>query len=97
MTVEDFVKNGCLQEINRQLLHPRGLALAVEYDDDGKLIGFHNTIIEKPDWKFDFAHMSDKDFQEAMFKQDAFEALHSNVRQTLRIESEGYIVEPVKK
>lgn len=97
MTVEEFVNTGCLQEINRQLLHPRGLALAIERDEENNIIGFHPNIIENPYWKFDFANMSEEEFSQAMYKQDAFEALFPPSRQDERIEREGYLVEPVKQ
>lgn len=35
MSVKDFVEIGLLQEVNRQFLHPMGLALEVVIDDDG--------------------------------------------------------------
>lgn len=35
MDIDEFVRLGFLQEVNRQFLHPHGLALAVERDDDG--------------------------------------------------------------
>lgn len=34
MDVKEFVEFGYLQELNRQFLHPLGLALAVTVDDD---------------------------------------------------------------
>lgn len=34
MPLGEFITSGCLQEINRQLLHPRGLAMAVHFDAD---------------------------------------------------------------
>lgn len=36
MSVEEFRTLGFLQEVNRQFLHPRGLAIEVMIDDDGK-------------------------------------------------------------
>ena len=36
MSVEEFRSLGFLQEVNRQFLHPRGLALEVIIDDKGK-------------------------------------------------------------
>ena len=35
LSVKKFRELGYLQEINRQFLHPMGLALAVEVDEDG--------------------------------------------------------------
>jgi hypothetical protein len=35
MSVNEFVEQGFLQEVNRLFFHPRGLALSVWEDDDG--------------------------------------------------------------
>lgn len=35
MSVEEFLRLGFLQELNRQFLHPAGLAISVSIDDDG--------------------------------------------------------------
>lgn len=35
MSVKEFREQGYLQEVNRQFLHPRGLALEVVVEDDG--------------------------------------------------------------
>ena len=35
MSIRDFIELGYLQEVNRQLLHPLGLALEVTQEDDG--------------------------------------------------------------
>lgn len=36
ISIKDFVEEGYLQELNRQFLHPLGLALSIQIDDDGK-------------------------------------------------------------
>lgn len=36
MSIKEFRESGYLQEVNRQFLHPLGLALMVIIDDDGK-------------------------------------------------------------
>ncbi len=33
--IKDFVELGFLQELNRQFLHPAGMALSVQVDDEG--------------------------------------------------------------
>lgn len=35
MDIEEFQEEGYLQELNRRFLHPLGLALEVEVEDDG--------------------------------------------------------------
>lgn len=37
MRLEEFVSLGLLQEINRQFLHPMGLALSVKIEEDGSM------------------------------------------------------------
>lgn len=37
MTVEEFVRSGFLQEVNRLVLHPCGLALEVQVEADGTM------------------------------------------------------------
>ena len=39
MAVDEFVKFGFLQELNRQFLHPLGVALSIVVED-GKITGF---------------------------------------------------------
>jgi hypothetical protein len=39
MDLDAFRDEGYLQEVNRQFLHPLGLALYVEFDDDGHRLG----------------------------------------------------------
>ena len=36
MDIKEFREKGFLQEVNRQFLHPLGLALSVDIDDEGK-------------------------------------------------------------
>lgn len=47
MEIKEFREKGYLQEINRRFLHPIGLALMVEVDDDGHEI--INGIIDNRD------------------------------------------------
>ena len=35
MDIQEFWRGGYLQEVNRQFLHPLGLALSIEVDPDG--------------------------------------------------------------
>lgn len=37
MSLQEFIESGCLQEINRLLLHPRGLAISCKFDADTDL------------------------------------------------------------
>lgn len=40
MDLREFQDAGYLSEVNRQVLHPLGLALAVMHDDDGEVTGW---------------------------------------------------------
>ena len=44
-----LLKNGVIQEINRQLLHARGLALTLSFDDDGKPLEMYITESDSHD------------------------------------------------
>lgn len=37
---KEFVDEGFLQEANRQFFHPLGLAISVEFNEDGEPLGF---------------------------------------------------------
>jgi|WetSurMetagenome_2_1015567.scaffolds.fasta_scaffold22046_4 hypothetical protein len=43
MSLREFREIGLLQEINRRLLHPMGLALAAEVYDDGEV---HRLVVD---------------------------------------------------
>lgn len=55
MTLKDFVELGFLQELNRQFLHPRGLALAVTKTDDNKYFfdGIYDAREDPEGWAFE--------------------------------------------
>ncbi len=40
MSLQEFYEQGFLQEINRQMLHPLGLALSIEFDNDDNAVRF---------------------------------------------------------
>jgi len=44
-----LVDNGTLHEVNRLVLHPMGLALAVEFDGDGKATGISMIRDDDPE------------------------------------------------
>lgn len=43
-----LMDSGLLGEINRVVLHPRGLGLAVQVDDDGRAVGFSGLLDYRP-------------------------------------------------
>lgn len=49
MNLDEFAASGLLQEINRRLLHPMGLALYVTKDDSGKVVSIGGVIDSRED------------------------------------------------
>lgn len=49
LSLQEFRDGGYLQEVNRRVLHPLGLALSVETDDAGRVIGFGPIWDERDD------------------------------------------------
>jgi len=98
MDKEQIVSNGILLEINRQLLHPRGLSAVV--DDDGKL---SITDLRQTDEgksssvRYNFEAMPPEDFGDFLRQLDSFESLMSPAREELRIRQLNYIIEPVRQ
>jgi len=88
MTAKEFRDGGYLSEVNRRFLHPLGLAMFVDeeenvfgvYDDREDLEGFYmgETIIEEVTRK---AYMVDAEM---------------NKRRVARMQSLGYIIQPVE-
>jgi len=96
---KEFIDSGCLQEINRQLLHPRGLELKFRNpDSDTK-----NLVMELVDRRdevggitYGFADMDDDEFTEAFRKQDRFESLLQRT-EDVRVQKYGFIVEKLEQ
>ena len=49
MTLQEFVDLGLLQEVNRRLLHPMGLAICVKSDMDGSNCEFDSIWDDRDD------------------------------------------------
>jgi hypothetical protein len=95
VTPEQFAEWGLLFEINRRILHPLGLALAMFKDESGN-ISFSNKIW---DYRDDPEGLL---FEEGLFEQglEKFEAMMEewgNQKQRDRYEILGYLVQPDKK
>lgn len=85
MPIEEFRKLGILHEVNRQFLHPLGLALEVVVDDDGneKLSGIWDSRDDAEGIAF---AKIDKE------KMDSFEKFQYR-KHLVRKELLGYIVQ----
>jgi len=97
ITVEKFRTEGYLQELNRRFLHPLGLALSVDIDEDG-----NETFGEIWDYRsdeegiyYDLLNSSDERINK--FKENA-QYIDSELekRKEKRIEIFGDVIEPIK-
>jgi hypothetical protein len=85
--IEEFVKQGYLQELNRRFLHPLGLALEVAIDDDG----FHEIT----------GIRDHRDDPEGIYFETVNQEKAGNIdsrveeRKVPRIEALGYWLQPV--
>lgn len=92
MTVDEFWKSGFLQEVNRQFLHPAGIALSVTVDKEtGEATGFG------PVWDY-------RDDPEGLVNANGFSRAKSleyqrlfNDKQETREARRGYIVQPCEE
>jgi len=89
MDPRQFQNLGYLQEVNRNFLHPLGLALAVQTYDDGST-GF--TVWDCRDEGICFAW--DGDPEEAWGKAEAVRMEHE-LRSVPRIMALGYLIQPL--
>jgi hypothetical protein len=91
MDLREFVDRGYLQEVNRLLLHPLGLALACEQDDSGDALRLSGIIDSRddPDGMI-FAELTDDDVQKA----DQF-ANEMRRRAASRLRALGYVIQPL--
>lgn len=89
MDIKEFLDLGFVQELNRQFLHPRGLALMVETDADGthRLGGI-----------LDYR----SDPEGVLFSDGMIDAVKANyvadelsIHEPVRMERFGYVVQPV--
>ncbi len=92
--VAEFRRMGYLQELNRNFLHPLGLALSVEVDDDGnESFGAIWDYRNDPEGLiFDDDLMDDEFVENAIYLAMVF---HS--RASSRIRKLGYLIQPIKR
>lgn len=88
LTAQEIRDTGILQEINRQLLHPRGLAMFVTLDPDEGEPTMGVMIDEDPEgWYFEWDERKD----EARIKAERFD----NLLKSGREDALGYVVQPL--
>lgn len=73
-TAQLLLDSGLLGEINRVVLHPRGLALAIQVDegDSNKAVGFSGMVVYQEEPYFD-----EDNLQEIKDKLAAWDTKHS--------------------
>ena len=89
--VKKFREQGYLQELNRQFLHPLGLALAVHVDDDGNetLDGIWDVREDEEGMIYDPSEIS---------KEKALNVLGEQAEKcTARLAALGYLIQPIDR
>ena len=98
MPLKDFVDEGYLQEVNRQFLHPLGLALEIYRDENGRY-RFTDGVVDSRDdpegMYYDYKNSDKKRIDKATLKAN-------NVRKELekrtpkRVDKLGFGIEPIE-
>lgn len=90
MDIAEFRRIGLLQEINRLILHPLGLAMAVDMDDDGTetLLGVYDNRQDPEGWYF--AGLT----ADEVARGEALQELRDK-RAPARIAALGYVIQPL--
>jgi len=97
MDINEFVEKGYLQELNRQFLHPLGLALEIETDhktNTTRISGIWDCRSEQDGIIFDYQNASSDRIERAKFKKDYVENEMKN-RLKVRKELLGFEIEPI--
>ena len=94
--IKEFREKGYLQEVNRQFLHPLGLALVVDLKDNGE-----ETIKGVADYRDDdiFFGLANRDdvFMKTFKEKVTFITMEFGKRVQKRIENLGFFIEPIEK
>lgn len=97
ITVKEFRELGLLQEINRIVLHPLGLALAVELDDETgeeSIVEVWDSRDDPEGFIYDLANSDQDRIKAFQRKRDKVNELRDALRKT-RWDKLGYIIEPI--
>jgi len=92
MSVQEFRELGLLQEINRRVLHPCGLAIEVVVDTETG----EETLGGVWDFRDDPEGLIYRDEDLDVNKVASVEALVSS-KKLVRFERFGYVIQPIKK
>lgn len=96
--IKDFREKGYLQEVNRQFLHPLGLALSVTINEDGS--EYLNGILDYRDEPcgiiYDLENLDKNKIEDFKLKMDFIEKEFNRTIKS-RIDKLGYGVEQLPK
>jgi hypothetical protein len=94
ISLEEFVKFGYLQELNRQFLHPLGLAMEVVYDAAGNCVGISGIWDYRDDPEGIIYHESVLNSEDSQRKAERVrEELEE--KGAVRQERFGFVVQPL--
>jgi hypothetical protein len=92
MKAKEFREKGFLQELNRQFLHPMGLALQVVADENGEVIGFGDVTCTDDEEGMKFQDLSDRESHD----KAAYVEKYQYERARKRSNALGYITQPLE-
>jgi len=92
MSVKEFRKLGLLQEVNRRVLHPCGLALEVVVNDETGEVSFGQVW----DFRDDPEGLIYRDEDLDVNKKLAVDTLLA-AKEAVRLEQLGYVIQPVEE
>lgn len=96
MDIKEFVNEGYLQELNRQFLHPLGVALSVKIDDDGNysLDSIWDCREDDGGIYYDFKNSDKERCEKAYKKYKNIDKIRQD-RESKRIQAMGYFIENI--
>ncbi|KKL71426.1 hypothetical protein LCGC14_2095060 [marine sediment metagenome] len=94
MPVAEFRRMGYLQELNRNFLHPHGLALSIEVDENGnESFGIIWDYRNDPEGLAFADELIDDEFSERAYRL----TMLFHIRASKRLGKLGYIIQPTKR
>ncbi len=96
MDVKEFRELGLIQEINRKILHPIGMALEVTIDENGEesLTGVWDYRDDKEGIIYDLKNSDRKRIEEFITKRNKVYDM-TDRKKIHRYEKYGFVVEPI--
>lgn len=97
MNIKEFRERGYLQEVNRRFLHPLGLALEVNINDDVESIGGVWDYRDDEEGIYYNIKSSDKERKERFIKNKNFIDNEFKIRSEVRKSKIGFKIEPIEE